>query len=85
MSTWRGLDGVACATGSTGTRPSFGVGPAYLFIIQHRLPVGLMCGRWRPWLSAMATNVAIAAVATWLAKYMIKGLVFLRSNNTYRL
>ena len=40
----------------------FGVGPAYLFIIQHRLPVGLMRGGWRPWLSAMATNVAIAAV-----------------------
>ena len=47
----------------------FGVGPAYLFIIQHRLPVGLMRSGWRPWLSAMATNVAIAAlVATmiWL-------------------
>src|SRR6476660_267770 len=40
----------------------FGIGPAYLFIIQHRLPVGLMRGGWRPWLSAMATNVAIAAV-----------------------
>ena len=47
----------------------FGVGPAYLFIIQHRLPVGLMRSGWRPWLSAMATNVAIASlVATmiWL-------------------
>jgi omega-6 fatty acid desaturase (delta-12 desaturase) len=47
----------------------FGVGPAYLFIIQHRLPVGLMRGGWRPWLSAMATNVAIVSlVATmiWL-------------------
>ena len=40
----------------------FGVGPAYLFIIQHRLPVGLMRGGWRPWLSAMATNVAITTV-----------------------
>jgi omega-6 fatty acid desaturase (delta-12 desaturase) len=47
----------------------FGLVPAYLFILQHRLPVGLMRGGWRPWLSAMATNVAIAAlVATmiWL-------------------
>jgi len=41
----------------------FGVGPAYLFFLQHRLPVGLMREGWRPWLSAMATNVAIALVA----------------------
>jgi omega-6 fatty acid desaturase (delta-12 desaturase) len=27
----------------------FGFGPAYLFILQHRLPVGLMNGGWRPW------------------------------------
>jgi acyl-lipid omega-6 desaturase (Delta-12 desaturase) len=47
----------------------FVVGPAYLFIVQHRLPLALMCHGWRPWLSSMATNVAIAAfVATmvWL-------------------
>ena len=47
----------------------FGIGPAYLFIVRHRLPVGLMRGGWQPWLSTMATNVAIAAlVATmiWL-------------------
>ena len=47
----------------------FGVGPAYLFILRHRLPMGLMHSGWQPWLSAMATNVAIAAlVATmiWL-------------------
>jgi omega-6 fatty acid desaturase (delta-12 desaturase) len=40
----------------------FGLGPAYLFLVQHRLPVGLMRGGWQPWLSAMATNVAIAAL-----------------------
>ena len=40
----------------------FGIGPAYLFIVQHRLPVGLMREGWQPWLSTMATNVAIAAV-----------------------
>jgi omega-6 fatty acid desaturase (delta-12 desaturase) len=47
----------------------FGLGPAYLFILQHRLPVGLMRSGWRPWLSAMTTNVAIAALValmTWL-------------------
>jgi omega-6 fatty acid desaturase (delta-12 desaturase) len=47
----------------------FGLGPAYLFIVQHRLPVGFMCSGWQPWLSTMATNAVIAAlVATmiWL-------------------
>ena len=38
----------------------FGIGPAYLFLLQHRLPVGLMRGGWRPWISTMATNLAIA-------------------------
>jgi omega-6 fatty acid desaturase (delta-12 desaturase) len=42
----------------------FGVGPAYLFILQQRLPKGLMRGGWKPWLSTMGTNVAIAVAAT---------------------
>ena len=40
----------------------FGLGPAYLFLLQHRLPVGMMRGGWAPWLSTMGTNAAIAAV-----------------------
>ena len=47
----------------------FGVGPAYLFIFRHRLPMGLTHSGWQPWLSAMATNVAIAvlvATMVWL-------------------
>jgi len=40
----------------------FGIGPAYLFLLRHRLPTGLMRSGWQPWLSAMATNVAIAAL-----------------------
>jgi omega-6 fatty acid desaturase (delta-12 desaturase) len=44
----------------------FGLGPAYLFLVQHRLPVGLMQGSWQPWLSTMATNVAIAGAAVLL-------------------
>jgi len=40
----------------------FGIGPAYLFILRHRLPTGLLRSGWQPWLSAMATNVAIAAL-----------------------
>jgi omega-6 fatty acid desaturase (delta-12 desaturase) len=44
----------------------FGIGPAYLFLLQHRLPVGLFRGGWWPWLSVMATNLAIAAIAAGL-------------------
>ena len=40
----------------------FGVGPAYLFVLQHRLPVGLMRVGRGPWLSTMATNLAIAVI-----------------------
>jgi omega-6 fatty acid desaturase (delta-12 desaturase) len=46
----------------------FGLGPAYLFFLQHRLPVGLMRSGWQPWFSTMATNLAIfmvAAVVIW--------------------
>jgi omega-6 fatty acid desaturase (delta-12 desaturase) len=46
----------------------FGVGPAYLFILRHRLPMGLLRGGWGPWVSAMATNAAIAilvAIVIW--------------------
>lgn len=41
----------------------FGLGPAYLFLLQHRIPVGLMRKGWQPWISAMVTNLAIAALA----------------------
>jgi len=41
----------------------FGFGPAYLFFLQHRLPVGLMRAGWQPWLSTMATNLSIVLVA----------------------
>jgi acyl-lipid omega-6 desaturase (Delta-12 desaturase) len=41
----------------------FGIGPAYLFVFRHRVPVGLMRDGWRPWISTMATNAAIASVA----------------------
>jgi omega-6 fatty acid desaturase (delta-12 desaturase) len=41
----------------------FGIGPAYLFILEQRVPVGLLRRGWKPWLSAMGTNLAIALVA----------------------
>ncbi len=40
----------------------FGIGPAYLFILQQRLPVRMMRGGWLPWLSTMGTNATIAAL-----------------------
>jgi acyl-lipid omega-6 desaturase (Delta-12 desaturase) len=40
----------------------FGLGPAYLFILKNRLPVGFMGKGWQPWISTMATNLAIVSV-----------------------
>lgn len=37
----------------------FGLGPAWLFICQYRLPVGLMRAGAQPWVSTLATNFAI--------------------------
>ena len=54
----------------------FGIGPAYLFMLQHRLPVGLMRGNgWTPWISAMATNLAIAAIVATLIWFIGLGAV----------
>jgi omega-6 fatty acid desaturase (delta-12 desaturase) len=44
----------------------FGIGPAYLFLLQHRLPVGLMRHGWRPWASAMLTNLAVTLIVVTL-------------------
>jgi len=47
----------------------FGIGPAFLFLLQHRVPADLMRQGWWPWLSAFGTNAAIAlliGVALWL-------------------
>ena len=39
-----------------------GIGPAYLFMLRHRLPVGLMREGMIYWVSALTTNLATAAV-----------------------
>lgn len=36
----------------------FGIGPGYMFLLQNRIPMGLM-GHLRYWISAMGTNAAI--------------------------
>jgi omega-6 fatty acid desaturase (delta-12 desaturase) len=38
----------------------FGLGPAFLFVVQHRVPPIYFMRALRPWLSTMATNAAIA-------------------------
>jgi acyl-lipid omega-6 desaturase (Delta-12 desaturase) len=49
----------------------FGLGPVYVFFLQHRLPVGLMRKGWQPWASTMATNVAIAATIATLSWFIV--------------
>jgi omega-6 fatty acid desaturase (delta-12 desaturase) len=63
----------------------FGIGPTYVFLLQHRAPLGLMRGAgWKPWVSTMSTNAAIAVVVAllmWLvgprAFLMIHGPIFM--------
>jgi acyl-lipid omega-6 desaturase (Delta-12 desaturase) len=38
----------------------FGIGAAYMFFLQHRLPFYQMRAGWRSWASTMVTNAAIA-------------------------
>jgi omega-6 fatty acid desaturase (delta-12 desaturase) len=40
----------------------FGVGPGYMFILQHRLPVGLMKEKGA-WFSVLGTNLGLGALA----------------------
>jgi omega-6 fatty acid desaturase (delta-12 desaturase) len=55
----------------------FGLGPAYLFLLQHRLPVGLMRNGWQPWASTMATNLATALIVAALTWFIgIKAFLF---------
>ncbi len=40
----------------------FVLGPAYIFLLDNRLPVGFIRAGWMPWLSTMTTNIAILLV-----------------------
>ena len=62
----------------------FVIGPAYVFLLQQRLPLGQMHEGWRPWVSAMGTNVALGlgiwAMCAWLGTaefFMVHGPVVL--------
>ena len=41
----------------------FGVGPAYMFLLESRLPFGFMRKGAMPWVSTMSTNLGIALAA----------------------
>ena len=55
----------------------FGLGPAYMFLVRHRLPIGRFDCGWAQWISAVGTNLGIAAVAGGLCWLMGPGLFFL--------
>lgn len=40
----------------------FGLGPAFVFFLMQRLPIGMMRSGWRPWLSAMGTTAAVVGL-----------------------
>ncbi len=44
----------------------FGIGPAFVFFVQQRIPVGLMKRGWRPWASTLGSSFATAVVAAGL-------------------
>jgi omega-6 fatty acid desaturase (delta-12 desaturase) len=50
----------------------FGIGPAYLFLLEHRVPFEQMRSGWRAWISSLATNAGIFAFASgmvWLVGF----------------
>jgi omega-6 fatty acid desaturase (delta-12 desaturase) len=56
-----------------------GLGPAYLFLLRHRLPIGLMKEGWVYWISAMTSNLVTAlilAVPVYFAGIGVTALVF---------
>jgi omega-6 fatty acid desaturase (delta-12 desaturase) len=55
----------------------FGLGPAFVFLIQHRMPVGMMRAGWRPWVSTMVTNLCALALMASLALAFGAGPFFL--------
>ena len=47
----------------------FGLGPVWLFLLQQRLPFGLMGAGPGPWISTMTTNLGITALAAGLGLF----------------
>lgn len=56
-----------------------GIGPAYLFLLRHRLPIGLMKEGISYWVSAMVTNALIAIILSaliYLFGFAVTAMVF---------
>ena len=56
-----------------------GLGPAYLFLLRHRLPIGLMTEGRIYWVSAIATNLvtaAVLAIPIYLVGFAVTASVF---------
>ena len=54
----------------------FGLGPAYVFLLQYRFPIGAPRVGWQAWASTMANNAAIALIIV-LLMWLIGVLPFL--------
>jgi omega-6 fatty acid desaturase (delta-12 desaturase) len=51
----------------------FGIGPIFIFLFHHRLPIGFMNKGVRYWISSMATNMALLAImigGSWLLGWL---------------
>lgn len=48
----------------------FSFGPAWLFLVQYRLPVGLMRAGWKPWASTMGTTAVTASLVAGLVWWL---------------
>ena len=55
----------------------FGLAPSYLFLLQNRIPIGLMKSGARYWISAMATNAAIVVALVAIYYFLGFGALFL--------
>jgi omega-6 fatty acid desaturase (delta-12 desaturase) len=55
----------------------FGLGPTYLFILQNRLPIGMMRQGRKYWISAMGTNLAILLILAVIVYFGGWGALFL--------
>jgi omega-6 fatty acid desaturase (delta-12 desaturase) len=58
----------------------FGLGPAYQFLLRHRLPIGMKGHGWRPWASTFGTNAGIlilVATISWLIGFKLFLLIHL--------
>ena len=58
----------------------FVIGPAYVFLLEQRIPVGMMTRGWKPWASTMGTNffmVVVLSLVVWATSWQTALLVIL--------